>query len=224
MKRLCFLVLVVALSSHQLTRLHAGDLTGQGASQETPAMAGREVCSAKKLTPTTLPSGKVQVGILFGVNRFQVMGMAKPSAGGETLIGLPHNLAVHGDASWNRIFGLHGAGLAPSPQSPGIDSAYVGADVNLYDAGSGLLWSIPNRTRIVPYLRGGGSLIRLTVGVRLGEQSFSDSGNRFAGSFGGGARVHMTRESGLLVDLRAFRGIDMLWLVRCGGGFFYQFK
>lgn len=214
MKRLYFLVLLVLLSAYQITAYGAGDVTGQGAGQDTPPMAGRQVPAAKKLTPTILPSGRVQVGGLLGVNRFQVMGRAEPSAGGEILIGLPHNLAVYGDASWNRIFRFRAAGPALN----------VSADVNLYDAGGGVLWSIPNRTRIVPYLRGGGSLIHLSAGARLGEQSFDSSANRFAGSFGGGARVHINKKFGLLGDVRAFRGINMLWLFRLSGGFFYQFK
>jgi hypothetical protein len=96
--------------------------------------------------------------------------------------------------------------------------------VNLYQFGGGLQWSIPNRSRIVPYVRGGLSCVHLTASAKVGAQSWSGYGNRLAGTFGGGARLHISRSFGVLADVRAYYGIDMPWLVRVSSGFFYQFK
>jgi hypothetical protein len=150
------------------------------------------------------------------------LGFTKPSFGGEVLYGLPHNLALLGDGSWNRTFGFHGADFSGLCKLPGFCAA--SAAVNVYDLGGGLQWSIPTRTPVVPYFRGGPSWIHLGVRARVDGVRVEASGDRFAGSFGGGVRVHLTRKFGLLVDARVFRGMDMPWLVRVSGGFSYQFK
>lgn len=177
---------------------------------------------AAGLSPYALPKGGYQVGSLLGANRFWAMGFIKPSLGGEVLYGLPHNLAVYGDGSWNRAFGYHGWDSGGLCKWPGLCA--TSAAVNLYDLGGGLQWSIPNQSRVVPYFRVGPSWIHLDVGARVDGLLVEASGDRFAGSFGAGVRVHLTRRFGLLVDARVFRGIDMPWLVRVSGGFFYQFK
>lgn len=189
-----------------------------------PEAAAQPPRDAPELPEYALPKGKVQIGGLVGANRFWAMGFAKPSLGGEVLYGLPNNLAVYGEGSWNRVFGFHAWGFGGLCESPEFCIPDASAGVNVYDLGGGLQWSIPNRTRLVPYVRGGPSWIHLGVGVRVDGLHVEASGDRFAGSFGGGVRVHLARKVGLVVDVRAFRGIDMPWLVKVSGGFFYQFK
>ena len=179
---------------------------------------------AAELPSHALAPGKVQVGGLFGANNFRAMGETKPSAAGEFLLGLPHNLAAYGDGAWNRVFGYHVTFRDGSCESQGIDLCIARASVNFYDLGGGLQWSIPTRTRIVPYFRGGLSWIHLTGSAKVGAQSWDGYGNRLAGTFGSGIRVHVSRSFGVLADVRAFHGIDMPWLVRVSGGFFYQFR
>jgi hypothetical protein len=167
--------------------------------------------------------GKLQIGTLFGANSFWPTGEAQPSAGGEFVLGLPHNLGVYGDGGWNRVWKFRMADDR-SRESQGIDARTASASVNLYDLGGGLQWNIPNRTRIVPYFRAGLSWIHPTAVANVGAQSWDGNANRLAGTFGGGIRVHASRNFGVITDLRVFHGIDMPSMVRVSGGFFYQFR
>jgi hypothetical protein len=126
---------------------------------------------AAELPSHALAPGKVQVGSLFGANNFRAMGEIKPSAGGEFLLGLPHNFAAYGDSAWNRVFGYRATFRDGSCESQGIDLCIARASVNLYDLGGGLQWSIPNKTGIVPYFRGGLSWIHLTASAQVRAHS-----------------------------------------------------
>ena len=223
MKRHLLFVLLLFLVPHGFAVGADGEAARQSTSQDTPPEAAAQPPrDAPSRSQYALPKGKYQIGGLLGANRFWAMGFTKPSLGGEALYGLPHNLAVHGDGSWNRTFGYHGWDFSGLCKGPGLCA--TSAAVNLYDLGGGLQWSIPNRTRVLPYFQGGPSWIHLGVSARVDGLLVEASGDRFAGSFGGGVRGHLTRKFGLLVDARVFRGIDMPWLVRVSGGFFYQFK
>jgi hypothetical protein len=167
---------------------------------------------------------KAQIGTLFGANNFWQTGEAKPSAGGEFVLGLPHNLAAYGDGWWNRVWKFRVVDLDGSWESQGIDARTASALVNLYDLGGGLQWSIPNRTRIVPYFRAGLSWLHLTAIANVGGHSWDVNGNRLAGTFGGGIRVYASRNFGVITDLRVFHRTDIPSMVRVSGGLFYQFK
>ena len=157
-----------------------------------------------------LPPGKVQVGGLYGGSVFQDDGKVQDSIGAQVLVGLRKNLAVYGEGAWNR-------GIEPHPLRINL-----GAD--FYDLGGGLQLSIPNRSRIVPYFRGGVGLVHLTATRAFGQWPHRKSGTQFGGSIGAGVRVHLTDRYGLLVELRGFDGPDVGSNVRTSAGFFYQFK
>ncbi len=158
----------------------------------------------------TLPPGKVQLGGRYGGSVFEDSGKVQESAGAEILVGLPKNFAVYGEGGWN-----HGIEVRPLNLNLGRD---------FYDLGSGLQWSIPNRSRIVPYFRGGVGLIHLTASPTIGRWSYGDSGSRFARSLGAGVRVHLRDGYGFLVGLQSLDGPDLPSIVRTSFGFFYQFK
>lgn len=171
-----------------------------------------------------LAPGKVQISGLFGANRNEVRDETKPSARGEFLLGLPHSFAAYADGGWDHVIGFRLTFHDGSGESQGSDPLTARASADLYHFGGGLQWSIPTRSRVVPYLQGGLGWVHATGSAQVGAQSWSASRNHVAGTFGCGAKVHVSRNFGVLADLRLLKGHDMTGLVRVSGGFFYQFR
>ena len=155
--------------------------------------------------------GKVQLAGRFGGSYLhRGAGRVQPSFGGELVVGLPHNLALFAEGTRHHSVDL------------GVRNLRLGAD--LYDLGGGVEWNIPNRTRVVPYLRGGAGLVHVNTRVGFHRHNFWASGSNFAGNLGVGLRIHLKENYGPLVDMRAFQGPDLPWMARTSFGFFYRFK
>ncbi|MCP5116607.1 MAG: porin family protein [bacterium] len=180
------------------------------ASQAQRAERPNPTARQPELPRYALPPGKVQLGGLYGGSVFQNSGKVQDSIGAQVLVGLRKNLAVYGEGAWNR--GIE------------VDPLKINLGSDFYDLGGGMQLSIPNRSRIVPYFRGGIGLIHLTDTPAFGRWSDGNSGSRFAGSLGAGVRVHLTDRYGFQVGLRGFDGPDVGSIVRTSVGFFYQFK
>ncbi len=180
---------------------------------------------AADMSHYVLAPGEVQIGGLFGANRHEYRDETKPSARGEFLLGLPHSFAAYADGGWDHVIGFRLTFYDGGREEQGSDPVIARASADLYHFGGGLQWSIPTRSRIVPYLQGGLGWAHLTGSAQVGAQSWSVSRDRVAGTFGCGAKVHVSRNFGVLADVRIFHGgHDLPRLVRVSGGFFYQFK
>jgi hypothetical protein len=155
--------------------------------------------------------GEVQVGGLFGASYLASgIGQTQGLIGGEVVVGLPHNFAVFGEGAWHSGLDL------------GVWNIRLGTD--LFDLGTGIEWTVPNRTPLVPYLRAGVSLIHIDAQARFGPWKYWVSGNKIAASLGGGVTVHLNDNFGFLFDIRGFDGSGLPVMVRTSVGFFYRFK
>ena len=189
--------------------LHVTPVVAQSEAHQSPTPAGRE-------TPDyALTAGGIELGGFGGLNVFKDTGQgAEPTLGGEFAVGLHRNFALYAEGAWNSVVAFKFSDVATTEVSASV-----------WDVSGGVQVSVPNKTRVVPYFRAGPSLVVISARAKLGGATIaSESLYEFATNLGGGAKVHINANLGVLVDIRGFRGPNVDWWGRATVGVFYQFK
>lgn len=123
----------------------------------------------------------------------------------------------------NRWFSV-GAGAGWAPITNTSFGYGVAVNANLYSYNGGLQFHIANSSRITPYLTVGAGGIRMSAKATLGGvKYFGASDSAFAGNFGAGFRVYVTRRFGVRFEATAFKGRDTNLFGRAVVGVFGQF-
>jgi opacity protein-like surface antigen len=185
-------------------------------------------CSCAFSQNVDLTHGKIEIrGFGGGVNAGNIL-VSQPafSAGVEAAIGLNRIVAVTGDYVFDHLGSADNSfcfsgGCSQSHQSQ-----------QMHEFMGGFRFSIPNRSRIMPYgavSAGGAALTQKFSSSGPGFSSAdSHSTTTFAFALGGGASYRLSRRTGINVDAR---GVAVTfasdstpgWMVRTTGGFYFRF-
>jgi opacity protein-like surface antigen len=92
---------------------------------------------------------------------------------------------------------------------------------DLYSYGGGAQVHVPNGSRVTPYITGGVNGVRIVAKAITYQLGVSD--NALALSFGGGARIAVTRHLGVRFEALAVKGRDWDIFGRATVGVYGQF-